>query len=174
MYRYNLGRQNFLAFLAFSSAGINVSVPDISNSYTETVNIWWSYFHTVLIRLLYYFTRFGMIEIHINRIKKGYSSNLSAINPFLHNVVKWPNILLKSCGVPHFTTLRMKGLWSICKGFLKIINLIVFVKCKETQELMKLLVVIQIKCQSDQNYISAEQIIQTRKNILIFEIFLIN
>ena len=54
------------------------------------------------------------------------------------------------------------------------INLIVFVKCKETQELMKLLVVIQIKCQSDQNYISAEQIIQTRKNILIFEIFLIN
>ena len=51
----------------------------------------------------------------------------SPLNPFMRNVVKWPNILLKSCGVyiakfesifGHFTTLCMKGLnqilqWSI-------------------------------------------------------------
>ena len=31
------------------------------------------------------------------------------INPFMHNVVKWPNILLKSCGV--HTAKFLKYVW---------------------------------------------------------------
>ena len=38
-----------------------------------------------------------------------FKSNQSNFNPFMHNVVKWPNIL-KSCGVNTITTLCMKGL----------------------------------------------------------------
>ena len=32
-----------------------------------------------------------------------------SFNPFMHNVVKWPNILLKSCGV--HTAILIKYVW---------------------------------------------------------------
>ena len=28
-----------------------------------------------------------------------YYYGLESVNPFIHNIVKWPNILLKSCGL---------------------------------------------------------------------------
>ena len=46
------------------------------------------------------------LQISLFEVK---TKNVALFNPFMHNVVKWPNILYKSCGVN--TARVLKYVW---------------------------------------------------------------
>ena len=47
-----------------------------------------------------------------NFFQSSYFSHLHSLNPFMHDIVKWSNILLKSCGVNIARSL--KYVWPLC------------------------------------------------------------